>query len=110
MPSILGHDCAQVCPRCSQGSARDTIQIALRSAYCQSPFRGLSSRHGKIKQSGRERNWGGLLKMLILRQLVGMFSPSRSLVFEHWWLAVAEFPSQLRRSEERAADAFPEAA
>lgn len=38
-----------------------------------------------------------------------MFSPSQSLLFEHW-LAVAEFPSQLRRSKERAADAFPEAA
>lgn len=44
--------------------------------------------------------------MLILGQLVGLFAPSQSLGFELWWLAVAEFPSQLRRSEERAGDAF----
>lgn len=78
MPSSLGHGCAQVCPGCSQGSARDILQIAPRSANCQTPFRGLSSRHAEIKQGGRERSWVGLLKMLILRQLVGMFSLSQS--------------------------------
>lgn len=32
MPFRLGRGCAQVCPGCSQGSARDTTQIALQVA------------------------------------------------------------------------------
>lgn len=51
-----------------------------------------------------------MFKLLILSQLVEMFSRSWSPILEHPWLAVAVFPSQFRMSKERAADAFPEAA
>lgn len=54
--------------------------------------------------------WIGLFKILILSQLVGMFSWSWSPVLEQPLLAVAEFPSLFRMSKERAADPFPEAA
>lgn len=40
---------------------RDTTQIALRSANCQSPFRGLSSRcKNKAKWQGEELGWFAL--------------------------------------------------
>lgn len=104
---------AQVWAKGFQGSASihgDSAQIALKSAKCQSPVRCPSSRQAKITQTCRERSWVSLLKILILSQLVGMFSWSWSPVLDHPQLAGAVFPSQFRMSKERAADAFPEAA